>query len=76
MTEKFHVVAFWVMTLDILVGITSILEQHTASIFREEDGGSVFFQNIGSHMPGYTFSTQKTTVNLGLNYQMSHFIYS
>jgi hypothetical protein len=61
MTEKSHHVAFfWVMTLDILVGVTSILEQHTASIFREENGGSVFLQNIGNHMPSYIFSTQKT----------------
>jgi hypothetical protein len=48
-SDKIHVVVFWVMTLDILVGVTSILEQHTASIFREENGGSVFLQNIGTH---------------------------
>jgi hypothetical protein len=48
------------MTLDILVGVTSILEQHTASIVMEENGDSMFLQNIGNHIPGYTFSTQKT----------------
>jgi hypothetical protein len=57
-----HVAFFWVMTLDILVIVTSILKRHTASVFREENGSNMFFQNIGSHMPGYAFSTQKVVL--------------
>jgi hypothetical protein len=49
-TEKIHVAIFRDMTLNILIGVTGIPEEHTASIFRG-------LQIIGNHMPGYTVST-------------------
>jgi hypothetical protein len=37
---------------------TNILEEDTASTYivevYPEDGGRIFFQNIGKHIPGYT----------------------
>jgi hypothetical protein len=31
----------------------SVSEEYTASIFSVEDGGSMFFQNVGTYIPDY-----------------------
>jgi hypothetical protein len=44
------VVVFWDVMMCSLVGVYQHLERPNALIFRAEDGGSAFFQNIGKHL--------------------------
>jgi hypothetical protein len=46
-------VNFWDLTPCRLVDDTNILQEHTASIFRAKEGGSMFLQNVDTHLQVY-----------------------
>jgi hypothetical protein len=43
---------------------TNILKESTAFIFRKENGDSSFHQNVGTYLPNYVTSPQKTIISL------------
>jgi hypothetical protein len=50
-----HIVVLGVMTPLSLIGGTSDLEEHIASIFKVEGLGTIFLQKIGTHLLAYTY---------------------
>jgi hypothetical protein len=53
MVVKIHTVVFWVRPSCGLAGEYSILKEHTASIFRAEDGDFMLPKNININLSGY-----------------------
>jgi hypothetical protein len=53
---KIKTVVHWVMTLCSPVCGYKLSEEHAASTFYHEDGGSIFLRNFGNHLPNYTES--------------------
>jgi hypothetical protein len=52
-----NITDFWGSTMCCLIYIyTDVSEEHTTLIFRreDEDGGSIFVQDIGKHLPDYS----------------------
>jgi hypothetical protein len=49
---------------------TNVSEKPVASMFRIEDKGSMFLQNIGEFLPGYTVSIEGLFAFHGLFRQM------
>jgi hypothetical protein len=51
---KIHNVVFWFMAPRSLVVGTNVSEERIASIFRVEVGGSIFLEDVDTHLPDYT----------------------
>jgi hypothetical protein len=55
MTQKQQAAVFW-DEKPCTMGVINVSEEHTASVFRVEDGGSMLLRNIGNNLTKYMAS--------------------
>jgi hypothetical protein len=63
MVVKIWMLVFWVVMPCGLVGRYNLLDEHTASIFRTEYGGSMPLQNVGNYLQVHMVTIQKNNMD-------------
>jgi hypothetical protein len=71
MTETIQMVVWYLVACYVC---TNVSEEHTVSIWNPEDGGSMFFRNIGIHLQDYTVLQTEPTQNLASMWLQEQFI--